>query len=291
MKSMIYILFAVAMLSSSFLEKNKSSENKAEFFAPLIKTLRAEGVDSLFIDKLIMNEGVKFNEKYVKINVTGYHKKADYSSHYNSRAVRKSKEFYSEYSSLLANAEKIYGVPKEVITSILWVETRHGSYLGSHHLPSVFVSTAMASEGEFIDLNSEMLRETYAENSDSLAKYMNKLQARSKKKSKWAVTEIKALSELDQKGIDIFALEGSWAGAFGMSQFLPSSYLQWAVDGDGDGKINLFEHQDAIHSVANYLKTNGWGESDKKQRKAVYHYNHSTAYVDAVLKLAELIKV
>ena len=279
------------MLSSSFLQNGKSVTDKHKFFAPLTKSLSAEGVDSVFIEKLINHSSVEFNEKYVKINVTGYHKKADYSSHYNSRAVRKSKEFYSEYNDLLAVAEKKYGVPKEVITSILWVETRHGSYLGSHHLPSVFVSTAMASEQEFINLNSEVLRDTYAEGSDSLKKYMDKLSARSLKKSKWAIAEIKALSELDKKGIDIFTLEGSWAGAFGMSQFLPSSYVEWAVDGDGDGKIDLFERQDAIHSVANYLKTNGWGDTNQKQRKAVYHYNHSQDYVDAVLKLAELIKV
>jgi membrane-bound lytic murein transglycosylase B len=47
---------------------------------------------------------------------------------------------------------------------------------------------------------------------------------------------------------------------------------------------------DAVFSVANYLKTNGWGETEDEQRKAVFHYNNSSAYVDAVLKLAELIK-
>ncbi len=287
----MYIIIALGMLFSSFLQGSRPWDNKREFFAPLIVSLRAEGVDSSFIEKLIMDKSVAFNEKYVKINVTGYHKKADYSSHTNPRSVNKSKAFYSKYEKLLSAAEEKYGVPKEVITSILWVETRHGSYLGNHHLPSVFLSTAMASQKEFIEVNSEVLRGTFSESSDSLKKYLNKLSARSQKKSKWAIGEIKALWELDKKGIDIFSLEGSWAGAFGMSQFLPSSFVRWAVDGNGDGEINLFEIEDAVHSVANYLKTNGWGESNKMQRKAVYHYNHSNAYVDAVLELAKLIKV
>ena len=72
-----------------------------------------------------------------------------------------------------------------------------------------------------------------------------------------------------------------------MSQFLPSSYLSWAVDGDSNGAIDLNDIDDAMYSVANYLKCNGWGKTTSQQRAAVYHYNNSNAYVDAVLTLAQ----
>jgi membrane-bound lytic murein transglycosylase B len=154
----------------------------------------------------------------------------------------------------------------------------------------VFLSTALANQEKYYELNSKMLKETYSDDSEELEKYLSKLKKRSEYKSDWAMEQIVALEELDKNSpIPITEIEGSWAGAFGMSQFLPSSYNSWAVDGNGDGLINLFDKDDAIFSVANYLNENGWGKTLKKQRKAVWHYNHSTAYVNAVLKLSELI--
>jgi membrane-bound lytic murein transglycosylase B len=88
--------------------------------------------------------------------------------------------------------------------------------------------------------------------------------------------------------VNVFALKGSWAGAFGLSQFLPSSFLRLALDGNGDGNIDLFSLPDAAHSVGNYLKGHGWTSSPEAQHKAVFGYNNSTKYVEAVLTLAEL---
>jgi membrane-bound lytic murein transglycosylase B len=58
------------------------------------------------------------------------------------------------------------------------------------------------------------------------------------------------------------------------------------VDGNNDGTIDLYTIDDAIFSVANYLRANGWGEDLRQKRAAVFHYNNSQAYVDAVLTLA-----
>ena len=139
-------------------------------------------------------------------------------------------------------------------------------------------------------MNSQALKETYSDNSEELNKYLNKLEARAKYKTNWAIEQLQALEKLNKiSPLPVNEIKGSWAGAFGMSQFLPSSYISWAVDGNNDGVINLFDKADAIFSVANYLSSNGWGKSDDKQRKAIWHYNHSSAYVDAVIKLSELI--
>jgi membrane-bound lytic murein transglycosylase B len=114
---------------------------------------------------------------------------------------------------------------------------------------------------------------------------------RSERKAKWAINELVAMSEIEKKfGIDFNTVYGSWAGAFGISQFLPSSFLNYAVDGNGDDKIDLFDKIDAIHSVANYLVAHKWGNTTEQKRKAIWRYNNSNAYVDAVLKLADLIK-
>lgn len=286
----------IAFIGFSALSFNSSNdfqsiESKYEFFSPVIEKLYEEGVDSSFIKNFIEHSSVRFDEKYVKINVTGYLTKPDYSKHYNARSVKKSKKFLSEYISILEEAEKKFGVQKEVITSVLWVETRHGGYLGNNHIPTVFISTAMADQEEFIEMNTEIFKETFSEDSEKRQEYEDKVIARAKRKSNWALKELVALSKIySERNVDIYNIKGSWAGAFGMSQFLPSSFLNWAVDGNGDGEIDLFTHHDAIYSVANYLKTNGWGKTEKQQRAAVYHYNHSNDYVDAVLKLADLIK-
>lgn len=288
------LLCSAFILTSVHISYSSSNTmmSSAEIFEPVAKKLVKQGVDSSFIYNLINDKNINFDEKFVKINVIGTGKAADYSSHYNNRAVSKSKEFLSENDAILQLAENKYSVPKEVITSILYVETRHGGYLGNNNIVSVFLSTALADQEEFIDLNARTLKETYSDNSEDLNKYLKKLNERAKYKTNWAMEQLVALEKLNKVSpIPITEIQGSWAGAFGMSQFLPSSYMSWAVDGNGDGVINLFDKEDAIFSVANYLSSNGWGKTETKKRKAIWHYNHSNAYVDAVIKLSELIAV
>jgi membrane-bound lytic murein transglycosylase B len=86
--------------------------------------------------------------------------------------------------------------------------------------------------------------------------------------------------------MNVVDLRGSWAGAFGYPQFLPSSYLKWAVDGDNDGDIDLYTIADAAFSIGNYLKSNGWSVKPSARKNAIHHYNNSDAYVKAVYTLA-----
>ena len=113
------------------------------------------------------------------------------------------------------------------------------------------------------------------------------------RKSKWAYDELKAfLKYTIREGIDPVDINGSYAGALGISQFMPSSILDYAQDGNSDGQIDLFSHADAIESVASYLKKNGWhrGIKAKKASKVLYRYNRSQYYVKTVLKISELLK-
>ena len=270
--------------SSYFTEENSS---KYQFFKPLIKKLLKNGADTAFVYSLIADSKTKFDKKYVKINVTGYLRKYDYSANYSPGSVKKSSKFLKENIDILKDSEKIYSIPKEIITAVIWIETRCGDYLGNNHVPSVFVSTALADRPEYIKMNKKELYKNYNGTKDELKELENKIEKRAVKKANWALKELLALEKMyELSPVPVNQIKGSWAGAFGISQFLPSSYVNWAVDGNSDGIVNLFEVEDAIHSVANYLKTNGWGKSDQEKRKAIYHYNNSSDYVDAVLILA-----
>lgn len=265
-------------------------QERIDKFRPVINKLAAKGVDSNIVIQMISDSQTQFNEKYVKINVTGYLKKPDYSHFSNEQSVSRNLEFLKEHESKLIEAEAKYSVPKEVIASILWIETKHGNFLGSNHIISVYLSTALANEQKYIDMNIKELEKNFEGDSSELAKLKDKIIARANKKANWALNELIALKDMKLKNVNISKLKGSWAGAFGMPQFLPSSYLKLAVDGNNDGNINLFDVDDAIFSVANYLNKNGWSEDVNKQSKAVFSYNNSADYVQAVLKLAELSK-
>src|SRR6185369_5732010 len=105
--------------------------------------------------------------------------------------------------------------------------------------------------------------------------------------------EVMAMFSLsDQTGIDPLDIRGSGSGAFGMPQFLPSSYLRFAVDGNRDGRISLYDPPDATASAANYLARHGWrpGLSYAQQRQVIWTYNHSDPYIDTVLYLAARIE-
>ena len=115
----------------------------------------------------------------------------------------------------------------------------------------------------------------------------------SRRRSKWAYAELKAfLTYAYKEGFDPAEIPGSFAGAMGYAQFMPSSILAYGKDGNGDGTVDLLTHPDAMASIANYLKRHGWrpGISRKKKEKVIYHYNHSEYYVKTILKIAERLK-
>ena len=95
-----------------------------------------------------------------------------------------------------------------------------------------------------------------------------------------------------QEGIDPIALRGSGAGAFGYVQFLPMNYFAFGTDGNGDGRISLYQPADAAASAARFLASYGWkpGIKHAKKRQIIWHYNRSDAYIDTVLALASNIR-
>ena len=112
------------------------------------------------------------------------------------------------------------------------------------------------------------------------------------RRSKWAQKELVAyLSYCYTDNIPPHSIVGSYAGAFGYGQFIPTSFKSYAKDGNKDGIRQPFVWADVFASIANYLVKNGYPVNDKsdskKVYKSVYAYNHADNYVKAVLELRE----
>ena len=286
----VFLLLVIGKISHSS-SKSQDYTAKVKFFQPVIEKLLKKGVDSGFVFNLLANPKTQFNEKYIRINVTGFLKKTTAPDRYDWRAVEKSRSFIIENESILDSCERTYSVPREVITAVLWSETKLGDFLGTNHIASVFLSTSMAYLPQFINLNIMYLTENFSGDSTTLDSLEKKIYSRAIQKSNWAITELVALAKLRNKlSTPVQELYGSWAGAFGIPQFLPSSYLKWGVDGNDNKSIDLFEIEDAIFSIGNFLKSNGWGSSQESQKKALFAYNNSWDYVSRVLRLAGRIK-
>ena len=147
--------------------------------------------------------------------------------------------FLAANHDALQRAEDKYGVPKEIVTAILGVETSYGGNKGSYPVIDALYTLAFAypRSGDPAKAAREDQREAFFR--DELA-------------------QLFALGK--EEGLDIGTLKGSYAGAMGWGQFMPSSYREYAVDGDGDGRRDLFDDLDDVFaSVANYFaKKGGW---------------------------------
>jgi len=141
------------------------------------------------------------------------------------------KKFIKKNIDTLERAEKEFGVPKEIITAILGVETNFGNNMGGYRVIDSLTTLGFDDP----------------------------------RRSKFFRSELIQLFLLTRENnLDILKIKGSYAGAMGYSQFISSSYRAYAIDYDGDGYVDLFNSiDDAIGSIANYLKRHGWKKEGK----------------------------
>ena len=141
--------------------------------------------------------------------------------------------FWRANQASLARAEKDYGVPADIIVAIIGVETIYGRNTGSFRVMDALATLAF----------------------DFPARH-----PRANERSEFFKGEIEQFLTLqNRRGADPFEARGSYAGAMGMAQFMPSSWNKYAIDFDGDGTIDLWNSPaDVIGSVANYFKAFGW---------------------------------
>jgi membrane-bound lytic murein transglycosylase B len=174
----------------------------------------------------------------------------------------------------------------------LLIETRLGKIVGKYSVFNVLSSIAMADQPSSLGIIENYVNANYYYlNHTSRQKLIIDYQERACRKAEMARAEFVSLIKLwQQDQLDILEIPGSRAGAFGYPQFMPSSVLHYGVDGDKDGKVDLYNYHDAIMSVANYLQQKGWGKEIDSQYQALLRYNYSQAYVNNVIKTANSIK-
>ena len=140
--------------------------------------------------------------------------------------IANGKKFIKENTALFIKVEREFGVPKEIITSILGVETRYGKIKGSYR-----VLDSLATLGFDFPRRSKFFKSEL----------------------------IQFFILTRENNLDINSVQGSYAGAMGYGQFISSSYRAYAIDYDGDGYADLFNSvPDAVASIANYLQKHGW---------------------------------
>jgi membrane-bound lytic murein transglycosylase B len=259
---------------------------KGDELSQLTQRLINDGFEKEKIKQLFSNEKVFFNPKGVSLFFIHTESSLDYDQFLSNKSINNAKKYIDEHKDALNLAQKIYGVDKTIITAILLVETRLGTYLGKRTVINT-LSTMAALTDETLQ---KKIWDSIPDNKKPKKKAFNK---KVKQRSKWGYKELKALIKYsDRENIAPENIKGSYAGAMGISQFMPSNALTLAKDGNYDKKIDLFTHADAISSVANYLKHHGWksGMTRQKQHKVLFTYNHSNYYVDTLLKISDKLK-
>ena len=276
-----FMLMMLFTPSQSFETKRNNNH-----FASLVAQLVNDGFDKETIQVIYHNSKVAFEAKGVSLFFIHSEERLDYDQYSVTSQIKKARSYMNKHHAALSLAEKTYGVDKEVITAIILIETQCGTLLGSRS-----VLNTLSTLASLFDM--QVREKLWKEISHTPELTRRKFDQKADKKSKWAYRELKAfLNHALLEKFDPVAIKGSYAGAMGISQFMPSNIPELAKDGNNDGSIDLFNHADAIASIAYFLKHHGWkpGLSRQKAEKVVHHYNHSERYVKAVLKISKLLK-
>ncbi len=160
--------------------------------------------------------------------------------------IKNGQKYYKKHKKLLDEVTQKYGIPGRYLVAFWGMETNYGSYTGN--LPIIQSLATLAYDP---------------------------------RRSKFFTNELlSALTILDKGHVNLEQMKGSWAGAMGQCQFMPSNYLRYAVDGDGDGKINLWDSlPDVFHSAGNFLNQLGWQTTENWGREVILpkNFNYSLA--------------
>jgi len=225
---LLVALTIVLTMNQSLAAKKELTE---EGFAEYIITLKADALAKGFSQELIDESfsEVKFHKRAVKADRSQPENVETLDTYLPKRVpkwkVDKARALYKEHEVLLNQIGDKYQVQPRFIVALWGLETNFGAYTGGYNVVSAL--STLAYEGR---------RETF---------FKKQLMA--------------ALTILDEGHISNADMKGSWAGAMGQNQFMPTSFLGYAVDGDGDGKKDIWNNQvDVFSSMANYLKKEGW---------------------------------
>ena len=228
MKLANYLLIFIFLISTSSL-----SENPTGFLAwknDFRKIALENNISENTFDKVMAN--IKFLPnviKYDRYQPEFYEDTKTYiSKRTSSKNVSKGVDFYKKNTNLINTVENLYNIEKELLLALMGIETNFGTYVGKMDILSYLATLSF-----------------------------------DKRRSEFFSSELIILLRLiENKQIDYKTLYGSWAGAFGFFQFMPSTMKNYAIDYDKNSYIDLKNNNDAYASAANYLNKIGWKESE-----------------------------
>jgi len=225
----IAILLLIA-LNTTVYAQSSMPENEQQFRAWLNdfkQQARREGISESTLNQAF--KGIKLNQNVIESDRKQPEFTRTFYEYFNSAVSRDrvtvGKKQYQKHLPLLQEVSQKYGIPTQILVSFWGMETNYGRYTGN--IPIIQSLVTLAYDPRRTTFFSQQL--------------------------------MAALKIIDQGHIDPNQMKGSWAGAMGQVQFMPTNYLKYAVDGDGDGKINLWDSlPDAFHSAGHFLQTLGW---------------------------------
>jgi len=168
----------------------------------------------------------------------------------SKKKLDKGVNFYKNNKLLINNVENEFDIEKELLLALMGIETNFGTYVGK------------------MDILSSLATLSFDE-----------------RRSEFFTNELMLLLKLiDKDQIDYKTLYGSWAGAFGFFQFMPSTITNYAIDHNKDDFINLKDNEDAYPSAANYLKKMGWKKNEPCFYKIELNENVPKEYLNVSAK-------
>ena len=254
-------------------------------FDGIMARLQKDGFAKEEILNLYQHPDARFNIQGVSAFFRHSESRLNYNQFLSMINIAKARRYMAAHQPTLAEAQRQYGVAPEVITAILLVETRLGTYLGKSNVFSILSTMASLLD---TPAKEKLWREMSSEGRYDRRRFNQKADRR----SLWAYNELKAYIRYTRgSDLDPLQVKGSYAGAMGICQFMPSNITGYGADGNGDGRIDLFDHSDAIFSVARYLQKHGWRSGLKRGEAiaVIKRYNNSQPYAKIILGVAEKI--
>nr|CBX30030.1 hypothetical protein N47_D28390 [uncultured Desulfobacterium sp.] len=255
-------------------------------FEPLQEKLVSDGFDGKKLARIYRNGKINFDMKGVSLFFIHRESNVNYNQYPKTLSITGAKLYMKIYDSELSKAEEKYGVDRELITAIILVESKLGKTVGKWR-----VFSTLSTMASLFDANIRNRLWEYVSGSTLFT--VETFEKKAIRKSNWAYNELKSfLIYTEKEKIDPFTIKGSYAGAIGIPQFIPSNIIRYATDGNMDGRIDLSDHADAIASIANFLNKCGWrkGMKEKKARWVIRQYNPSSYYVNTILNLTAMLK-
>ncbi|WP_348709135.1 lytic murein transglycosylase [uncultured Pseudoalteromonas sp.] len=223
------VILLSASLSTSVLAEQKTQADFDVYVAALKKEAIEKGYDEALVDQALAT--AKFKKKVISADKNQPEVKETLETYLPKRVpqwkIDRARKLYKENQDVLEKVAKEYGVQARFIVALWGLESNFGKIQGGHSVIASLVTLAFDGRRE--------------------AMYKNQL---------WAALDI-----LKEGHITLDKFKGSWAGAMGQTQFMPTSFNAYAVDYNGDGRKDIWTtEEDAFASIANYLKQAGWND-------------------------------